>query len=426
MSYCGYVVKIKTRPHPNAERLQLGTCMGNQVVIGLDVQDESIGLFFPCDGALSREMLEHNDLLPRYDENGNRIGGGYFSENGRVKSQKFRGERSDGFWLPISSLDWALGERQLAYSNIGDQITEINGHLICHKYVTESTAKAQKEQKQNPPKRINPFFRKHVDTEQFRFNAHTIKAGAIVYITEKLHGTSFRIGRVLDEVRKPYNLIEKLQKFLGLNIRSETSLEYAYLNGTRNTVLSGGKEGYYGNEQFRHNLLCKLQGLLHKGETVYGELVGWVNNDRPIMQFATFDDKTITKIYGKEMRYLYGNKPGESTAYVYRITQTNEDGVVFELSDQQMRRRAEEIGLNAVPLLLDPFIYNGDEEYLRELVEFRTDGPSTIDSSHIREGCVIRAEQNGKIVLLKNKGFWFGVGEGYIKDKGEIDIEESA
>lgn len=421
--YCGYVVKIKTKPHPNADKLQLGTCMGNQVVIGLDVADESIGVFFPCDGALSREMLEYNDLLPRYDENNVRIGGGYFSENGRVKSQKFRGERSDGFWLPMESIAWTGANGTWS---IGQQITEINGKLICQKYVTESTAKAQKEQKQNPPKKINPFFRKHIDTEQFRFNAHLIKPGSIVYITEKLHGTSFRIGRVLDEVHKPYNLIEKLQKFLGLKVRSETSLEYAYLNGTRNTVLSEGKEGFYGKEEFRYNLLCKLQGLLHKGETVYGELVGWVDQHRPIMQFATFDDKAITKIYGKEMRYLYDNAPGNSTAYIYRITQTNEDGVVFELSDGQMRRRAEEIGLSAVPLLLDPFIYNGDEEELRSIVEFRTDGPSTIDSSHIREGCVIRAEQNGKIVLLKNKGFWFGVGEGYIKDKGEIDIEESA
>lgn len=60
--YCGYVVKIKTLPHPNADRLQLATCMGNQVIVGIDVPDESVGIFFPADGCLSKEMLTNNKL----------------------------------------------------------------------------------------------------------------------------------------------------------------------------------------------------------------------------------------------------------------------------------------------------------------------------------------------------------------------------
>ena len=39
MAYCGYIVKIQNlRPHTNADRLQIATVFGNDVVVGLDTQ----------------------------------------------------------------------------------------------------------------------------------------------------------------------------------------------------------------------------------------------------------------------------------------------------------------------------------------------------------------------------------------------------
>lgn len=410
MTYCGYVVKIKVRPHPNADRLQLATANGCQVIVGIDVPDESIGIFFPADGCLSNEMLTHNKLR--------KIDGGYFDDNGRVRLMKLRGEKSDGIWLPLSSIAWASAKSGY---NVGDQITDPN---ICYKFVNENTQNQIKKQPKIARKWVNTHFKQHIDTEQFRFNAFKILAGALIIITEKLHGTSFRIGRVLDRVIVPLKWYERLMRFLHLPVRSEESYVYAYMNGTRKTVIADAT-GFYGNETFRANLLNRVEGLLYKGETIYGELVGYTTENKAIQapgDNAKLNDKTITKLYGPKMHWRYGCNDNESRAFVYRITQTNEDGISFELSDYQARKRAEELGLDFVPLLTEPFVYDGNEDNLRDIVEFRTEGPSTIDPSHIREGVVIRANDS----WYKNKSFTFGVLEGYIKDTGIVDMEESS
>lgn len=412
--YSGYVVKIKTRIHPNADRLQLATAMGNQVIVGIDVPDESIGIFFPADGCLSREMLVNNKLL--------KIDGGYFEDNGRVRSMKLRGEKSDGIWLPMSSIDW-LDWTDFA---VGDQITEINGNVICYKYVNEKT---QKEAKQNQqPKTVkyqNIFFKKHIETDQFRFGVSSIKAGSLITITEKLHGTSFRVGYCLDKNSIPLPWYKNILNKIGFKFKKKEILNYATLVGSRNVVYKNDGGGYYGNEQFRYDLSDKVKGLLYKGETVYGELVGYTTVNKAIQAAgdnSKLNDKAITKLYGPKMHWRYGCGENQSKAYVYRITQTNEDGISFELSDYQARQRASELGLDFVPLIIDPFVYDGDETTLRDIVEFRTEGPSTIDPSHIREGVVVRSNDT----WYKNKSFVFGVLEGYIKDQGEIDMEESA
>ena len=47
--YKAKVVKLSVKPHPNADRLQLGYVNGIQVIVGLDAKDGDIGAFFPCD-----------------------------------------------------------------------------------------------------------------------------------------------------------------------------------------------------------------------------------------------------------------------------------------------------------------------------------------------------------------------------------------
>ena len=101
--YKGTVLRIKNvRPHPNADRVQLATCHGNQVVVGLEVEEGHMGVYFPADGQLSHEFCHANNLyreasLNKFPEEK----GGMFDSNRRVRAQKFRGEISDGFWVPL-------------------------------------------------------------------------------------------------------------------------------------------------------------------------------------------------------------------------------------------------------------------------------------------------------------------------------------
>ena len=186
MAYQAIIARIKVRDHPNADRLKLGTILGTQVVIGLDTQDNELGVFFPCDGTLSEEHCKFNDLLPRFDEQGKRVGGGYFDPKRRVRAQKFRGEKSEGFYQPISSLAWT--KYDLSKLKEGDAFEELNGKKVCEKWVNPATLQARSS---NQPKtrKANPLFLEHVDTKQFRYELDNIPDGSLLYISEKLHGT---------------------------------------------------------------------------------------------------------------------------------------------------------------------------------------------------------------------------------------------
>ena len=47
MSYCGYIVQVKKlRPHNNADRLQIATFFGNDVVVDLKVKLNDKGIYF--------------------------------------------------------------------------------------------------------------------------------------------------------------------------------------------------------------------------------------------------------------------------------------------------------------------------------------------------------------------------------------------
>ena len=104
--YCGYVVKIeKLRKHENADRLQIATVFGNDVVVGLEVHIGDILIYFPTDGQLSAEYCEHNHLCRKKSDGS--PDGGYLDERKRnVKAIRLRGEKSDGLLMPLSSLDF--------------------------------------------------------------------------------------------------------------------------------------------------------------------------------------------------------------------------------------------------------------------------------------------------------------------------------
>lgn len=138
MSYNARVVKITTSPHPNADRIQIGYCDGFQVIVGLETKDGELGVFFPSDGQLSEEFCQQNDLVGVF-ENGKRVSGGYFSKDRRVRLQKMRGVESEGFYIPLSSLEYTGAD--LSELTEGSTFDYLNGHPICNKHFTKATDK---------------------------------------------------------------------------------------------------------------------------------------------------------------------------------------------------------------------------------------------------------------------------------------------
>lgn len=444
--YHAVVCRITTHPHPNADRIQLGTCLGNQVVVDLDTQDGELGVFFRTDGQLSAEFAAANDLIRRRDPATGKHAGGFFENNRRVRAQKFRGEISDGFWCPLDYLAFTGAQRMVLKEGV--TFDALNGVPICNKYETPATRAYRGQGKRVQHRRETAMFRMHVDTTQFREVADRIPPGSIVTLSEKLHGTSHRYGNVL-EVQE-HSWWERLLRRLW-NACPGTSLipvreseRWAYLSGTRRVILRGVADATFfdDDDNFRATAVRSLQGNLHPGEMIYLEIVGYTSTGALISASQSVaklqDRKRRTQLedwYGPKMRYTYGCIERECKPYVYRIVQVSPDGHQVELSWPQIKRRCAELGVEHVPELCEPRMVVGGRihpdvgvtlEQLREQIDILVGGPSTLCNRHIREGVVIRVDSpDGTIKWYKQKSWLFGILEGYLKeDKTYVDREE--
>lgn len=441
MAYNAIVTRLtNVRPHSNADKVQLATCHGNQVVIGLDSLEGHLGVYFPSDGQLSDEFCKANNLYRDAELNARKDEkGGMFDANRRVRAQKFRGEISDGFWVPLHYFGFIMVS---GLDVEGFEFDEWKGVPICNKYVNPNTAKIARENqgKKTRVSRSSVMFKEHFDTGHFGKNIHEFEKGQHIIITEKLHGTSGRIGHV--QMTRELGWLEKLATKFGLAINDK---EWAYLNGTRRVVLGESKSAnQFHDPTIRDKAMNSFKGNLRKGETVYFEIVGYESTGAAIMpsvDTTKMGDKEFTKQYGKSMAYSYGCESTQSEVYVYRMTFANEDGQSIDYAWNDVVKRCNELGVKTVPhidtLTLSEIalkgIYSKGEEHddrdtqeiFSALVEHLGSGPSILDTRHIKEGVCVRIEGGLVNKTFKFKSFEFKVLEGIVKDSGVIDTEEA-
>ena len=451
--HVAYIVKInELHPHSNADRLQIATIFSNNVIVDLNTQIGDFGVYFPIDLQLSEEYCKVNDLVRRKDENGNPAGGYLDPEKRNIRAMKLRGEKSEGLFMPLTSLAYT-GETKF---EIGDKIDIVNGHEICRKYIPRGnrsfsahTRQGNKTRKHSVP--IAPLFAEHADTEQLVYNMNAFKPGDQIEITLKMHGTSGRTGYLPKFQGYKRTLLDKIFRRQGTPI-----YDWGYVTGTRRVVLNDFEDGgFYGSNAFREPHAKFFEGKLWKGETVYYEIVGFTNTGIPIMPQVSNDrisDKKFRKRYGEVTTFSYGcvswprEDEKQSDMYVYRMTMTNEDGDVIEYSPDFMRYRCEQMGVKYVPLFCKATI---DEEGIhayapfkeliglphetnivgdtvKEIAERYYDGPDPIGKTHVREGVVVRIVNRPKFTAYKHKNFSFKVLEGLAKDIAtEPDMEEA-
>ena len=467
MAYTGFITTLKNvHKHPNADRLQIGECFGNSVIVSMDYKEGQLGVYFPTDGQLSEEFCKANDLVRRKDENGNACGGYLDPEKRNIKALKLRGEKSDGLFLPITCLAEFTKVSDL---KDGDAISVLNGIEICKKYIPRRNHRSGGYHGKAHKAKANfaPTFYEHVDTAQLAYNLNAFKAGDTVELTLKMHGTSGRTGYLpLAKYKKSW--LDKLLKRPGKEYK-----EYGYVTGTRRVVLDDRHDGgFYDDNTFRHAMAKKFEGKLRKGEVVYYEIVGFVNENTSIMasvKNSKIKDKEFSKQYGEETVFSYGCDPNgdfeplygftldeydvmhedisdvllpRCEVYVYRMTMVNDDGDVFEYSPDQVRLRCEQMGVKTVPVFerfiipekqttyddghFVEFEYINSGEYVLRKVEEYYDGPDPVGKTHIREGVVARIINRSDFAVYKHKNFNFKVLEGIIKDEAvEPDMEES-
>ena len=470
--YNAYITRLKNvRPHPNADRLQLGDCFGNTVCVSLEYVDNQLGVYFPTDGQLSEEFCEQHNLVRKKDDAGNNIGGYMDPAKRNVTAIRLRGEKSDGLFMPLECLAYTGVE--ITTLEEGFAFTAINGKEICQKYIPRRPNRAaagagNRTRKKRVP--VAPLFAEHADTEQLAYNLGAFRPGDEIEITLKMHGTSGRTARL--PVLKGYtdsfgcragnairHLLNKMGKYHGEDKHDgEPIYEDGYVSGTRRVVLENYEGGFYGDNSFREKHSKTFEGKLHQGETVYYEIVGFTDSGAPIMGDGNNEKvgKDFVKQYGKTTTFSYGCKPEgkilkygsdehgtfsipvevpKSDIYVYRMTMTNEDGYVVEYTPDFMRYRCEQMGVKTVPVFYKGFLKEPDDwtggewtpgEFAKMLAEKDYAGPDPIGKTHTREGVVVRIINRPKFTAYKHKNFEFKVLEGIIKDAADApDMEEA-
>ena len=456
--YTAYITRIKNLyKHPNADKLQIGECFGNAIIVSMEYEDNQLGIYFPSDGQLSAEFAEANNLLRKKDENGNNIGGYMDPDKRNVTAIKLRGEKSDGLFLPLRALE-SFGD--VSTLNEGDRIENFNGHEICCKYVPRRDVRQghASDGNRTRKKKVNvaPLFTEHADTEQLAYNLGAFRPGDEIEITLKMHGTSQRTAHLPVFQGYKRTIWDRLLRREGKPI-----YDWGYVSGTRRTVLENFEGGYYGSNEFREAHSKFFEGKLWKGEEIYYEVVGYTHTGVPIMASCDnkkLNDKDFVKQYGKETVFSYGCSPHphtfegyddscpgyqdepvkvtfpQSDIYVYRMTMTNEDGDVVEYTPDFMRYRCEQMGVKTVPVLWKGTIKGkriecneiSPGDYIKNIAEAFYDGPDPIGKTHVREGVVVRILNRPKFCAYKHKNWSFKALEGIVKVEAEApDMEEA-
>lgn len=423
VNYLAKIIRIDNlKPHPNADRLQITMIDFQEVIVGLDAVVGDIMVFCPIESQINHEFLSftnsfaHSNLNRVVDDEHK----GFFDDKGRVKAIRLRGQKSYGVLFPISKLYEFVEDVRDDYNDlIGVEFDYIYDKKFLQKYIIPVkgglTSSKYLGKKPRISRLIDGQVHLHIDTENLMRNAWKIELDDLISITYKLHGTSFWVSNVL--VKRKLNLIEKMLKFVGVNIKE---IEYDYVYGSRKVVKNeyetSNKAHFYEYDLWG-DIKEELKDSIPKGYTLYGECVGYTKGGAMI-----------------QSGYDYGCKEGQKALYIYRITFTNEDGMVYNLSSKDISAFCEAQGLLYVPLFYIGKVSDlmseedVDTDWRREFVQLLqdryTDKDCYICENKVpEEGIVVRVEKFNRFEAYKLKSFRFLEFETDLLTKGESDME---
>jgi RNA ligase (TIGR02306 family) len=341
-----YKVPVTTireiNPHPNADRLELATVYGFQVVVGKGrYKPGDTIIYVPIDSILP-EWLEAR-LFPADSK--------IKLNNHRVRQIRIRSVPSQGMIVDPSVVQDHLTCVIGAF--IRDQ-DDLSIDLGIKKYEPPEPELPRGVTPRDKPLE-NPRFHKYNGLDNIKWYPDLFKQGEEVVIQEKLHGSNCRAAL---QPTAPSTLWKKILKF----VRLLPQHEFCY--GSNNVQLQDrrGYSGYYGEDVYG-NVLANIDAAnkLKPGETIFGELIG----------------------EGIQANYHYGHRQHHFVLFDVKVTL--EDGTQKYLNPDEVEAFAKERGFDLVPVL-----YKGPfhKAVLNELVS----GPSVYYPDHkVREGVVVKS-----------------------------------
>lgn len=383
-----------------ADKIKRTVIFGNEIIVSSDVKEGDVMLYFAAGTQLDTELCFNNNLYVDSEFNKNKEKKGYVSHKKRlIKAIKLRGIISDGLLLPIESLSYLEGGKldPKGFLKKGDSFTHIGDIEICKKYIVERKQSERQPGEKKPKKNklkdllIDTQFRFHEDTAHFARNLNKFDRTDEIIITRKYHGSSLILSHVL--INKKLNWIERLvNRFVKL---PKSEYGFVYSSGKPKSRLPKGIEAENvdwknGNQSYYSEDIWKKAYRIHKdkiekGITIYAEIVG-------------------EGIQGKDYTYNF-----EHEVFVYRITQTNIDGNVYELSWEALKKYCDKYGLKYV-----------DEYFVGKVSEIISENETNddmldklkskyLDKSYpdckVDEGICIRVRKTDEIFKLKSPKF---------------------
>lgn len=420
----GFFEDIKNKQKIITAKVFLKGVPLTQVVVGKgDYNEGDLVVYFDSNLCIEQSVIE---AIDKQNENYNKEGfvslSRYLAKGNRVKSIRLGEAISDGLVIPVEKFESFLDKKTKSSFNEGFSFNDLGDIHICHKYVPpvkqQSTPGSKKDRKKRKLiSRVIPnMFKFHVDTQQILRNVHRLNPEMVASVSRKIHGTSDICSYT--KVLKKLKWYEKVLKKVGVNI-VDTEYDYLYASRTviKNDLLNG--TGFYSVNVWQDAGEKFFKGKLHKGETVYFEVVGYLPNTQTFIQ-KPFD---------------YGCLPGEYKIAVYRITLTSDDGTVSEYSWNAMKERCKELN---VPMVEEfyygrlgdmykdiPWDENWNINFVQRLQEVFLEGDCPLCRNKVpEEGIVIRPDFL-YIEPFKLKSKRFILKESELKEKEEfVDIED--
>jgi RNA ligase (TIGR02306 family) len=312
----------KVEHHPNADRLDVATIKGWECIVGRDEYETGDAVvYIPPDSVVPPELIEKYKLS-------------YLRPNGRVGAVKLRGVVSQGLVLSLPE-----GKVYEAGQDVAEELG------ITKWEPPKRQGGFNRGRRQPTKKKANPHFDRYTDIQNIRNFNTVFQEGEEVVITEKIHGTNFRAGKL---PRWKSNLWGKIMAFLF------GKFEFVY--GSHNVqLLPFRKKNFYGDDVYgRIARQLDLANRIPPGYIVYGEIYG------PGIQDLTYGAKDL------QVRFFDVKHNGEYLSWV------------------EAERFFIGAGLESVPL-----VYQG--EFSQKELDIQTGGKSVIEPTQIREGCVVRS-----------------------------------
>lgn len=425
-NYAAQVVRVpKSFSLPNADRLVGLGIFGYTVITAKDgeIREGDLAVFFPAESQLSHTLAKIGNLYRHAAINMDTSVTGYLEDNRRVRAIKLRGTVSNGLILPIAVLADAFGISADDFQE-GLAFDHIDGDEVSRKYRVKEPAEQRTREQANVKKAFKrvdaAMFPVHIETDQYLRNEHLLSDDDVLIVTQKLHGTSFRAGRV--PVRRKLTWLERLAKRLGVKV---AEVERDVVFGSRQVIKDSrnpDQQHFYGTDLWTE-LGETIADRIPDNVIVYGEVIGWTKDGAPIQKGHTYQVPF-----------------GSHDLYLYRVSLITDAGELYDLSWDQVRSFANEHGFAHVAELwrgrkrdfvLENFVENNfaaDAAYAARsgFLGIYPDSPVPLsaDGTGADEGIAIRVDRGGRVPLLfKYKNASHYVYETKQLDAGEVDLE---